>query len=71
METEKEIRARYINIEWALNEKLKRLFAANEAKIFLITTKPQLALKCAVASVMYLLQPEQAALSFFPVQIVG
>jgi hypothetical protein len=34
METEKEIRARYINIEWALNEKLKRLFAANEAKIF-------------------------------------
>jgi hypothetical protein len=34
METEKEIRARYINIEWALNEKLRRLFAANEAKIF-------------------------------------
>ena len=34
METEKEIRARYINIEWALNEKLRRLFAANEAKVF-------------------------------------
>lgn len=34
METEKEIRARYISIEWALNEKLRRLFAANEAKAF-------------------------------------
>ena len=34
METEKEIRARYKNIEWALNEKLRRLFAANEAKVF-------------------------------------
>ena len=34
METEKEIRRRYINIEWALNEKLRRLFAANEAKVF-------------------------------------
>ncbi|MCP4405153.1 MAG: ISAzo13 family transposase [bacterium] len=34
METEKEIRARYQNIEWALNEKLRRLFAANEAKVF-------------------------------------
>lgn len=34
MEIEKEIRARYINIEWALNEKLRRLFAANEAKVF-------------------------------------
>jgi len=33
MGTEKEIRARYVNIEWALNEKLRRLFAANEAKI--------------------------------------
>jgi hypothetical protein len=34
METEEEIRARYKNIEWALNEKLRRLFAANEAKVF-------------------------------------
>ncbi len=34
METEKEIRERYANIEWALNEKLRRLFAANEAKVF-------------------------------------
>jgi hypothetical protein len=34
METEKEIRERYQNIEWALNEKLRRLFAANEAKVF-------------------------------------
>ena len=34
METEKEIRAWYKNIEWALNEKLRRLFAANEAKVF-------------------------------------
>ena len=34
MEIEKEIRARYTNIEWALNEKLRRLFAANEAKVF-------------------------------------
>ncbi len=34
MEIEKEIRARYANIEWALNEKLRRLFAANEAKVF-------------------------------------
>jgi hypothetical protein len=34
MEAEKEIRARYVNIEWALNEKLRRLFAANEAKVF-------------------------------------
>lgn len=34
METEKEVRARYKNIEWALNEKLRRLFAANEAKVF-------------------------------------
>lgn len=34
METEKEIRERYTNIEWALNEKLRRLFAANEAKVF-------------------------------------
>ena len=34
METEKEIRERYSNIEWALNEKLRRLFAANEAKVF-------------------------------------
>lgn len=34
MEAEKEIRTRYANIEWALNEKLRRLFAANEAKVF-------------------------------------
>ena len=34
METENEIRERYQNIEWALNERLRRLFAANEAKIF-------------------------------------
>ncbi len=34
MEIEKEIRERYANIEWALNEKLRRLFAANEAKVF-------------------------------------
>jgi hypothetical protein len=34
METEKDIRARYINIEWALNERLRRLFAANEAKVY-------------------------------------
>jgi len=34
MEIENEIRARYTNIEWALNEKLRRLFAANEAKVF-------------------------------------
>ena len=33
MEIEKEIRSRYKNIEWALNEKLRRLFAANEAKV--------------------------------------
>lgn len=33
MKTENEIRERYQNIEWALNEKLRRLFAANEAKI--------------------------------------
>ena len=39
------------------------------SKIYLITTKPQLALKFAVASVMCLLQPEQAALSYFPAQI--
>jgi len=31
---ENEIRERYANIEWALNEKLRRLFAANEAKVF-------------------------------------
>ena len=34
MEAENEIRARYVNLEWALNEKLRRLFAANEAKVF-------------------------------------
>lgn len=34
METEKDIRARYLNIEWALNERLRRLFAANEAKVY-------------------------------------
>ena len=34
MKNEKEIRERYQNIEWALNEKLRRLFAANEAKVF-------------------------------------
>ena len=34
METEKDIRARYVNIEWALNERLRRLFAANEAKVY-------------------------------------
>ena len=34
METEKEIRARYNNLEWALDEKLRRLFAANEAKVY-------------------------------------
>jgi len=34
MGIEKEIRERYANIEWALNEKLRRLFAANEAKVF-------------------------------------
>lgn len=34
METEKDIRARYANIQWALNEKLRRLFAANEAKVY-------------------------------------
>ncbi len=34
METEKDIRARYKNIEWALNERLRRLFAANEAKVY-------------------------------------
>lgn len=34
METEEAIRARYANLEWALNEKLRRLFAANEAKVF-------------------------------------
>jgi hypothetical protein len=36
----------------------------------MITTKPQLALKRAVALAMCLLQLEQAALSFLPVQIV-
>ena len=34
METEEEIRARYNNLEWALDEKLRRLFAANEAKVY-------------------------------------
>ena len=34
METEKEIREWYKNIEWALNEKLRRLFAADETKVF-------------------------------------
>ena len=34
MEAENEIRERYQNIAWALNEKLRRLFAANEAKVF-------------------------------------
>ncbi len=34
METEETIRARYNNLEWALDEKLRRLFAANEAKVF-------------------------------------
>jgi hypothetical protein len=34
METEKDTRARYLNIEWALNERLRRLFAANEAKLY-------------------------------------
>jgi len=34
METEEAIRARYANLEWALDEKLRRLFAANEAKVF-------------------------------------
>lgn len=34
MGTKEAIRARYKNIEWALDEKLKRLFAANEAKVF-------------------------------------
>ena len=33
METGKEIRARYVNIEWALNENLGILCAANEAKV--------------------------------------
>jgi transposase len=33
MEPEDAIRARYNNLEWALDEKLRRLFAANEAKI--------------------------------------
>jgi transposase len=33
METENTIRARYNNIKWALDEKLRRLFAANEAKV--------------------------------------
>lgn len=34
METEEEIRTRYKNLEWALDEKLRRLFVANEAKVF-------------------------------------
>lgn len=34
MKAEIEIHKRYTNIEWALNEKLRRLFAANEAKVF-------------------------------------
>lgn len=34
MGAEKEIQTRYANIEWALNEKLRRLFAANEAKVY-------------------------------------
>lgn len=34
MKTEQEIRARYNNLEWALDEKLRRLFAANEAKVY-------------------------------------
>ncbi len=34
METEESIRARYNNLEWALDEKLRRLFAANEAKVY-------------------------------------
>jgi len=34
MKAEKEIRERYANIEWALNENLRRLFAANEAKVY-------------------------------------
>ncbi len=41
------------------------------SKKYLITTNPQLALESAVAVAMCLLQPEQAALSFFPVQSVG
>ena len=32
METMEAIRARYNNIKWALDERLRRLFAANEAK---------------------------------------
>lgn len=34
METEEAIRIRYENLEWAFDEKLRRLFAANEAKVF-------------------------------------
>ncbi len=34
METEEEIRTRYKNLEWAFDEKLRRLFVANEAKVF-------------------------------------
>src|SRR6056297_2728696 len=33
METMEAIRTRYNNIKWALDEKLRRLFAANEAKV--------------------------------------
>ena len=33
METEEAIRTRYNNLKWALDEKLRRLFAANEAKV--------------------------------------
>lgn len=34
MDTEEAIRTRYKNLEWAFDEKLRRLFVANEAKVF-------------------------------------
>ncbi len=34
MEAEEAIRTRYKNLEWAFDEKLRRLFVANEAKVF-------------------------------------
>ena len=33
MDTESEIRERFKNIEWALDERLRRLYAASEAKV--------------------------------------
>ena len=33
MDVESAIRARFLNIEWALDERLRRLFAASEAKV--------------------------------------